>query len=92
MVNGVADGTAPPFAAYLADEFAEGLRTPELFRADEPPPLWLLRDGVDDKLSAGDARLALEEADKALQAQPDDRPLQLLKAEAERQSRNRKGR
>jgi len=91
-VSGVADGTAPLHSTYLADEFVEGLRKPELFKADLPPALWLLRDGVDDKLSAGDARLALEEAVKALQAHPDDRPLQLLKAEAERQTRSRKER
>ena len=84
LVTGVADGTGTPVHAFLADEFADGLRRPDRFRGDAPPELWLLRDKVDDRMMAGDRASALSELRTAQSRHPDDRPLQLLADEAGR--------
>jgi tetratricopeptide (TPR) repeat protein len=57
---GIEDGRTSAIHRYIGNELYEGLRDPEIFRAESPNELWGFRDMAENMLSGGEGQAVLE--------------------------------
>lgn len=74
------NGRSRPRHRYLAFEFAEGIRNPQIFQAATPPDLWTHRDTAENMLSGGEDTMVLTYLAEPLKKHPQDIPLKTLSA------------
>lgn len=67
---------------FIGDQLFEGIKAPEIFRAESPPELWKHRDQADNMLSGGEDIKVVEYLQEPLKQFSDDIPLRMLHAEA----------
>jgi hypothetical protein len=67
---------------FIGDQLFEGIKDPEVFRAELPPELWKQRDQADNMLSGGEDINVIEYLKEPLKQFPKDVPLRMLHAEA----------
>jgi tetratricopeptide (TPR) repeat protein len=80
---GIEDGRTSAIHRYIGNELYEGLRDPEIFRAESPNELWGFRDMAENMLSGGEGQAVLEYLAEPLRKYPSDSALNLLHAAAQ---------
>lgn len=79
---GTEGGYAKAMYRLIGDELFEGIKDPQIFRAESPPEVWKHRDMADNMLSGGEDIKVIEYLEKPLDKNPDDIPLRMLHATA----------
>ena len=67
---------------FIGDELYEGIKNPEVFRAESPPELWKHRDQADNMLAGDEDIKVVEYLQEPLKQFSDDIPLRMLHVEA----------
>lgn len=78
----IENGRTKPTHRYLGNDFFEGIKDPQIFRAGSPPELWKHRDMAENMLSGGEDLRVVEYLSGPLKTYPDDMPLKALNAMA----------